>query len=201
MNQAELPDIKVIRTGFIINFFAVTLTLCVAFLLLQREYRSYTLRQTISQMQQQVRVADADDVENLKQSEKFRQSAQYVVEVQQFFDAPLLAHEFLLDLSLLKPDDLIFQSVSLSESITKQGNQNVVSYVININGNAKNLTVLDDFKQLLEEDALLQIEGFVVEIDETLQGRDEKTGIFPYRLGISLTPGKTAAATKEGDAS
>jgi len=202
VNQSELPDIKVIRTDFIINFIAVTLALCVAFFLLQREYRSYALGQTISQMEQQIRIADADDVISLRLSESFRESAQYIIEVEKFFNAPLLAHEFLYGLSRIKPEDLIFNSVSLSESTLKQGGKSLVKYTININGDAKNLTVLDDFKKVLVEADLLKIEGFDLEIDETLQGRDEKTGIFPYRISIALTPAKVVApAKKEGDAS
>ncbi|WPJ95035.1 hypothetical protein SH580_16525 [Coraliomargarita algicola] len=203
VNQSELPDIKVIRTGFIINFVAVTLALCVAFFLLQREYRAYSLGNTVAQMEQQIRVADADDRENLKLSESFRTSAQYIVEVEQFFDSPLLAHEFLYGLSVIKPDDLIFSTVSLTESIVKVDSQNVVAYNIVISGNAKNLTVLDDFKNILEEAELLEIPGFDLGIDETLQGRDEKTGIFPYRIAISLKPAKKAAPAKKegGDAS
>ncbi len=201
VNQSELPDIKVIRTDFIINFIAVTLALCVAFFLLQREYRSYSLGKTISDMEQQIRVADADDVENLKLSESFRSSALYVIEVEKFFDSPILAYDFLYKLSLIKPEDLIFNSVSLNESLIKQGAKDVVAYSINITGDAKNLTVLDDFKKVLEEAELLQVAGFDLEIDETLQGRDEKTGIFPYRLAVSLTPTKAAEpkASEEGD--
>ncbi len=193
VNQSELPDIKAIRTDFIINFVAVTLALCVAFFLLQREYRSFTLGKTISNMEQQIRVADADDIENLKLSESFRESAQHIVEVEKFFDSPLLAHEFLYGLSAIKPKDLIFNSISLNESVIKQGGKDVVSYNINLTGDAKDLTVVGDFKKMLEQAVILKLPGFEMEISETLQGRDEKTGIFPCRLAIALVPVKPAA--------
>lgn len=188
VNQAELPDIKVVRTDFIINFIAVTITLCVAFFLLQREYRTFALVKTIKGMEQQIRVAGSDDVENLKRSEAFRESAQYVVEVEEFFDAPLLVHEFVYKLTSMRPEDLVFNSVSLSENTVKHSNKDVVVYSINITGDAKNLTVLDDFKKTLFEEEFLQVPSLVLEVDETLQGRDEKTGIFPYRVAITLTP-------------
>lgn len=203
VNQSELPDIKVIRTDFIINFIAVTLALGVAFFLLKREYSSYSLGNTISKMEQQIRVSDSDDIENLKLSEAFRSSAQYIVEVEKFFNAPLLAHEFLYNLSEIKPEDLIFNSISLNESSAKIGGKDLVSYGINISGEAKNLTVIEDFKKILEEADLFKVAGFDLEIDETLQGRDEKTGIFPYRLAITLAPEKKAApeGSEEEDAS
>lgn len=201
VNQSELPDIKVVRTDFVINFVAVTIALCVAFFLLQREYRSYSLAKTISGMEQRIRVADSDDVENLKLSESFRDSAQSIVEVEKFFKSPILAHEFLYGLSTIKPDDLIFNSISLSESIVKQGGKNVVSYSVNLTGDAKDLTVVGDFKKVLEQAELFQFPGFELEISETLQGRDEKTRIFPYRLAIKITPVKQATPKSgEGEA-
>ena len=199
VNQSELPDIKVIRTGFIINFIAVILALCAVFFLLQREYRAYSLGETIADMEQQIRAAEADDAENLKLSEAFRSSAQHVIEVEKFFGSPLKAHTFLYGLSAIKPEDLIFNSVSLGETSIKQGAKNVVAYNVNIAGDAKSLTVLDNFKQVLEEAPLLQVDGFALEIDETLQGRDEKTGIFPYRLAISLVPSANAAPKTGGE--
>lgn len=196
--QSELPDIKVVRTEFIINFIAITLALCVAFFLLQREYRAFVLRNTIADMEQQIRVADADDVQNLKSSEAFRGSAQYVIEVEKFFISPLQPYTFLYTLSEIKPEDLIFNSVSLGESVVKQEGKDTVAYKINIAGDAKSLTVLDDFKKILEDADLFQIDGYDLQIDETLQGRDEKTGIFPYQLAISLTS-KVKAAPKAGE--
>lgn len=202
VNQSDLPDIKVIRTDFIINFIAVTMALGVAFFLLQSEYHTYALGRTTSDMEQRISAANPDDVENLKLSESFRESAQYIAEVEKFFNTPLLAHEFLYGLSKIKPADLIFNSISLSESIIKQGGKNTIAYGINLAGDAKDLTVIDDFKKVLEQDQLFQIPGFEMEISETLLGRDEKTRIFPFRLAITLTPAiKAAPKNEEGDAS
>jgi hypothetical protein len=198
VNNEELPDIKAIRTDFIVNFFAVALALGVVSFLLQREYKVYSLAQTVAGMEQQIRAADAEDAASLKLSEDFRSSAQYIIEVQKFFDAPMRVHEFLYGLSLIRPDDLIYNSVSWGESVTKQGGKNVVSYTINIKGDAKNLTIVGDFKKMLIGDPLFQIPGFELQINETLQGRDDKTGIFPYRLEISLIP---SSGTKAGGAS
>jgi hypothetical protein len=203
VNQAELPDIKVIRTDFIINLIAVILALGLTCFLLQREYRSYVLSKTVSELEQQIRVADADDQASLKYSKSFYDAAQYVVEVEKFFDAPILAHEFLYRLSELRPKDLIYNSVSWDESVIKVGEKNVVKYTVNISGDAKDLTVIGDFKNIIESAELFQISGFDLLVSETLRGRDEKTRIFPYRLAISLTPSKPAPkkASQEGDAS
>jgi len=202
VNQSELPDIKVVRTDFIINFIAIALACGVAFFLLQREYRSHTLGQTIVDIEQRISAADAEDAASLKLSWSFRDSAQYIVEVESFLNTPLRVHEFLYSLSGVKPQDLIFKSISLSESAPAKG-ASALSYTIRITGDAKSLTVIDDFKKILTEADLLKLPEFDLEINETLQGRDEKTGIFSYSLAITLTPNKKAAPKKSegGDAS
>jgi len=200
VNQSELPDIKVIRTDFIINFIAVTLACCAAFFFTQKEYRAYSLTKTIEDMEQQVRLADVEDAQNLKLSESFRSAAQYVVEVEKFYNAPLMAHDFLYNVSVIKPADLIFNAVSLNESFVKLAGKETVTYNINITGDAKNLTVLDGFKKVLEGAKLLQAPGVELQIGETLQGRDEETGIFPYQLTITLTPVASGNSAKGGDA-
>ena len=132
-------------------------------------------------------------------SESFRESAQYIIEVEKFYDSPILAHQFLLSLASIKPDELIFDTVSLSESTWKDGAKEVVAYSISISGDAKNLTVLEDFKTILSEKDLLNIDGFEVEIDESLRGRDERTGIFPYTIEVTLAPIKSKAGSSGDD--
>jgi hypothetical protein len=179
VNQSALPDIKVVRTDFTINVVALMLALGVVFFLLQREYRTYSLGNTIASMELRILMLDPDNVKNLKLSESFRESAQYIVEVEKFNNFTLLAHQFLYDLSVIKPEDLIYRTVSLSEAVEKQGTQSTVIYNINITGDAKDLIVVGEFKEVLEAAELFQIANFDFEVNETLEGRDEKTGIFP----------------------
>ena len=60
--------------------------------------------------------------------------------------------------------------------------------------------MLDGFKKVLEGAKLLQAPGVELQIGETLQGRDEETGIFQYQLTISLTPVASGNSAKGGDA-
>ena len=91
--QSTLPDIKVVRTDFIINAIAVALALIAAFTVLQREYRAFSLNRAIASMQQSIGETEANNNQNLQASERFRESAQSVVELQDFFRAPFAAHQ------------------------------------------------------------------------------------------------------------
>jgi len=192
---SELPDIKVIRTGFIINFVFIVLMLTVGFYVMQREYRAHGLGQTIAEMEERIRIAEADDSANLKLSREFRDAAAHVAEVEKFYAAPFLVQDFLIQITQMRPEQLIFKQLSVVESPLKEGTSQVVSYRINVSGEVRSLTVLDQFKGALSELDLFNYEGYVLDIDETLQGRDAETGIFPYTLRITLKPEKAAPAT------
>jgi hypothetical protein len=194
--QATLPDIKVIRTDFIINFFALGLLLLTVFFLLQREYHAYSLRATIEDMERRIRVAEADDKDSLQLSARFRKEAARVVELQRFYSSPWPAHEFLAELAQLKPQDLSFSRVQFAETIAKKGAK--LGYGIQIAGDVRELTVLNAFKTALQGSAFFNPEGFVCVVNESMQQRDAKTGIIPFQIAIALNVEAPAAASEGG---
>lgn len=51
VNAAELPDIKVVRTNFIVNSIAVALALGMVFLIGKREYSARVLEAEVSNLE------------------------------------------------------------------------------------------------------------------------------------------------------
>ncbi len=204
--QSTLPDIKVVRTDFIINFIAVVLVLIAVFTLFEREYRASSLRSSIAGMEQRIRAAEADDNLHLKQSARFRESAQSVEDLQHLFRAPFTAHEFLAALSSLKPDGLIFSRVQISEAVVtpkRKGRggaaaKSQMAYTISITGAVRELTILTQFKGALQAAPSLNFEGFEVVVDESMNQRNATTGITPFKVSISLAPAAQPAAAKGG---
>lgn len=185
VNPSKLPDIKVIRTDFIINSIAVTLLIGAAALLIQKEYRIWVLSNTIEGLEEQVTEASPANEANLKKSSEFRDVAKDVAEVEAFFLAPFTAHEFLAELAQLRPESLIFNEVSLREV---EGDGRTVTYRIRISGEVRHLTDLDAFKGMLDGWDMLDVEGYSLSVDESVGDRDDATGIFPYRLSVDLLP-------------
>jgi hypothetical protein len=199
----------VVRTNFIVNSIVVGLLLLVICAFLQREYRAYALRGSINSMEQRIQASEADDNLNLKQSERFRESAQYVKEVQRFFRAPFAAHELLAELALLKPEGLIFTRVTYAETSSstkaKKGKRGKaaasaakMSYSINVGGDVRGLPVLAQFKSALQASSLLKPEGFEAVVMERMQQRNAKTGITPFEISISLKPELSSVPSKGG---
>lgn len=197
VNASGLPDIKVIRTDFVINFVSLVLMFSVAFFVLQREYRAYALSQTIADMEQRIRVAKADDSASVELSQEFRDAAAHIAEVEKFYATPILPQDCLTQLTQMRPEQLIFEQISFIESAQKNEAGEVVTYRINISGEVRSLTVLDEFKGELSNWELLNYEGYALDIDETLRARDADTGIFPYTLQITLSPVKDSPSDSQ----
>jgi len=194
VKTSELPDIKVVRTDFIINFVVIVLMLTLGFYVLQHEYRFYVLDKTIAVMEQRIQIAEPEDTMSLKLSREFTDAAEHIAEVEKFYAAPFQVQDLLIQLTQLRPEQLIFKQISVVESLAKEEAAQVVSYRINVTGEVISLTVLDEFKGALAALDLFNYAGYTLDIDETLQGRDAESGIFPYTLQITLKPVKPAPA-------
>lgn len=189
VDSSKLPDIKAIRTNFIVNFFAVAFLLTTGILLTQREYRAWAVGNVIEQLGQQVQEAKPENSASLKLSKQFVQAGKKVAEVELFYLAPFTAQEFLVELADFRPAETILKTISFQESSPKKAkNKNALSYSIRLAGEVDNLTDLDVFKGRLSEWDFLQLEGYELSVSETMQGRNEATGTFPYTLNISLQP-------------
>lgn len=191
--ESTLPDTRVIRTIFLLKTALYTALLFLAVFILEREYQAHLLRQSIDELKQQVQSASSADTSRLNKSKQFRTLAMNIKELQQFFRAPMIAHESVVELSAIKPEELVFTNLSFSESVVKvKGKksskpENKVIFKLDISGNVQDLTVLTKFKRELEESKLLNPSGYRVSIDESIEQRDAETGIIPFTLTVSLT--------------
>ncbi|MDA9589163.1 hypothetical protein N9V19_00220 [Opitutales bacterium] len=191
--KSSLPDIKVVRTGFIVNFVIITFVLIAIFSLLHRQYYANSLRTTIDLTEARVRQAEPEDRLRLENSERFRKAAQSIEELERFYRAPYFADEFLINISQLKPEGLIFSRLSFSERVIeakvikkKTKIPARMTYNINIAGEVSELIILTEFKAAIEASPLMNPEGYSVVVDESIQQRSAETGITPFQLRISL---------------
>ncbi|MEM1223646.1 MAG: hypothetical protein AAGH40_12895 [Verrucomicrobiota bacterium] len=183
-----LPDIKVVRTNFIINFLAVSLVVITGVYLLQKEYRVFALNRSISNLQQQINTSNADNNKYLKLNQRFSEAANYVLELQSFYSAPFKPHQLIAELSGSKPDEMRFTKLSISESVISKNK--VVSFNINIRCEVPDLTILNSFKSILSESTLLQPDGYTAVIVESFQAKDVQTGFFPCSVSVVIEPVK-----------
>ena len=196
-NSAALPDIKVVRTNFMINFVCVTAALVFIYFALEREYSAFTLGQTIVNMEQQIESSARADKANLALSNEFRDASLEIIDIEHFFAAPLKAHEFLVDFVQLCPKAATVRSIAFSEAINHGAPGGAkVEYRMNVSGEVSDPLVLGEFKNSIETSGVLNVDDLEPSIDESLQRRNVDTGIFPYRISIVLVAEKKPVEKK-----
>ena len=187
---STLPDIKVVRTDFIINSIALGLAVFSAFFLFQREYRANSLAGVVADLEHQVADATPQDKKNVATNEEFRSSGRYIEELQKYYNTPFDPHELMVKMSNLVPAGLVFNQIVMDETVVKQGKESYVGYQIRINGSVSDLPILEQFKGVLRESDFLNPEGYTADVGETVSAPDAVTRIFPFQMTIQVEPSK-----------
>lgn len=187
-NPSTLPDIKVVRTDFIINFIAILLVVSIGAFILQREYRAWSVGSAVADMKDRIRMAEPDDSIFLKQSESFRRAGRYIQDLERFYQAPFYAHELLYELSQVHDEDLIFKSLSFSEAAVQYKKKPAVKYRMDITGEVRDLTTLDDYVVSLRNMELFEVENYMLQVAEDPRQRNPATGLYPYSINLTLSP-------------
>lgn len=182
----DLPDIKPIRTGFLINVAAVSICLILAYLFIQQEVKRMTLGNAIQTTRATVQETQATNSANLRKSADFVREAKKMEDLSEFYDSPVTAYNFLLDLSEIRPEGLIFDSITFREIETIVRRQVQKTYELAINGKTKDLIRLNEFKAMLS--AMDAVEEYGGQVNENIQPPNETTGIYPYTIEVQLTP-------------
>ena len=199
--KSTLPDTRTIHSNFIVKLVIFTAFLIVTVIVLQREYQGYTLRQAISGLEQQVQIGSEADRLRLKKSDQFRELALDVIELQRFYRAPVLAHDYLVELALVRPEGLTITQLTLSEFVIKvkvgEKTKPQAVFRLNISGKVQELPVLTQFKRELEKSNLLHPSGYSIEISETIDQRDTATGIIPFQLTVLLETNKDKSSANK----
>jgi hypothetical protein len=187
-NPAKLPDIKVIRTNFAVNFVAVTLAFVFVFFAFKREYRAYSLGDDVEIMQGRVDASGPQDKAMQEMSAQFKAETASILDLEKFFNTPILAHEFMMGLSAVRSEDFVFNSIGFSETLHSKGKSLAVGYKLTLAGEVQDPLILEEFRQTLQAADFLQYETLDTYVDESLGGRDAGTGVFPYSIVVTLVP-------------
>lgn len=112
---AQLPDIKIVRTDFAIVCGCILLPVLLSVVLLYHYLRVEESRDHIALLQRQVDQQAAMDTEITAMNRLFEQEAQKIQEVTLFLQQELDPVIILQKLIQLKPADIAYQNMSISE--------------------------------------------------------------------------------------
>jgi hypothetical protein len=115
-NRERLPDTKVVRTYFFVNFTAVMLVLCLALGVWYQEYRIGVLDHQVTDWQVQIAQNQKSAVEAVALSNKFAAEEKKIRELGVFLQRRLVLSQFMVHLGKSLPAALVIDAVDIRET-------------------------------------------------------------------------------------
>lgn len=191
-----LPDTKVIRTGFLINFIAISLTLLVLTLYVIKEYSLQSLTAQVRQLEVQVADNTSSNRSILDASKRFKQSASIMEEVIAFDTQQLDFPLFLKELSLVLPGRVVLSVIEMKSLMGGDAKAPAPFMRVDLSGRilgGAELTpsqVLSNFQDALRE--LPSVGGRPLQMDLIQFKRNNELGYFDFTLQVMIPPESAA---------
>ncbi|MDP0501914.1 MAG: hypothetical protein Q7P63_17615 [Verrucomicrobiota bacterium JB022] len=152
VNEAALPDTKVVRTNFLYNFGAIALLVCLLSFAVFNEFRIQVAKQAVASNQQEVDRLHTTHLRGVRQSTEFRKESEKLQQVADFSQDSLSRSELLVVLAEQGLEDIVLNSFSFRPIVATTGRgrsaKRTITYELVFDG-----TILDRDRavELLEE--------------------------------------------------
>ncbi len=184
-----LPDIKVIRTDFLINSAGILIPLILVGMLIYSHVSEATLENRIADLDAIIAQRDPQNNRFLQQNRAFNDEAKKLNEVSKFLTQGTDPVALLLDFIELRPEFIAYRQVSIrreSRQIAK--NQSATFNAVTLTGSlrgsaAEELLQMDAFQDLLRKHP--QFGHLVTDVQTTVQ-RNVAADVFDFTMNISL---------------
>ncbi len=187
-----LPDIKQVRTGFLVNFIAITLALVALSWTVATEVEIHNVNRDIDRAQGQINDSSRANTKNLANSKQFVTKSKSLQFAAKFFAEKLPPLDLLNCLLDARPDNILFDTVELSPFIIDLGsNKKAITQRIIVSGTLASETSLglDNFvKKILANPV---VKSRVVDPDKNLKTEtkhDSAAGVFKFTITLTLKP-------------
>lgn len=190
-NAETLPDIKVVRTGFLLNLVTISLACVLLGLLVYREYRISTISSAVSAMRANIASTSAADRANVRMSNEFEKVEKQVAEFIAFHNVPGGAADLVHAIAEMQPREVVLNSISFSPTVTRRGRREIVHYQLVLNGTVTDAEdrlatdIITDYRNAYSEMELIrpyfessELSGF---------SRDDVLGLFNFTIQVTLT--------------
>ena len=178
-----LPDIKVIRTKFLINVFFIILLCVLVALFGYQEFNKIGLRQSIESLRAEVESRSGSNRKITKQSNEFRALANKIDDIETFTSNPIRPAWLLVELSRVRTQDVVYDTISYSRFWDNSAKEEV--YRVRLGGKGRTTADISELKNRL---AILDVEeGWYVEVaEEGNPSKDVTSGIFSFVIALDI---------------
>jgi hypothetical protein len=192
-----LPDTKVIRTGFLLNFIAIAIALAALSAYLVKEYNLQGLIREVNKLTVQVDGNQSLNRSILDVNKKFRQNAAVVEEAIAFDFQPVPLSDLIAELSGSLQEGMLLKSIQIKYGDDSPDSNSGVSMLAIMAGRVLEeapgtpAEILDNFQNAIRELPLLGER--TVNMDMMNFGRDNEFGYFDFTLSVEIQMEKPAA--------
>jgi len=188
----SLPDIKQVRTGFIVNFIAITFALVALGWMLVTEVEIHKVNTDIDHYSAQVDALKPANSKDLASSAKFVNTSKPLQFAAKFFSEKLSPLDIWSSLLDARPDDILFDTVDIqSIELDLGANKKARTQRIVISGTltSNNLLSLNDFVNKIQAGPVFKarITGDLKDRRIETKG-DQAAGIFTFIVTLTLKP-------------
>jgi len=195
-NVDALPDIKVIRTDFLLNFVAGIVALACLGFVLYNELSIRSLSGQASELREEVNSLNAANQRSLRANSQFVAKSSRVNQIVSFRDIAISPSLLLQRITLpqdeggLVPTDMTLNSVSLSTRFTGAGRNITTNRSVIVNGviyGDEELTTSDLLRSYVSQIPQDEIIGeFIADVEQDSPDYDAEFGTLTFRFIIIL---------------
>ncbi|MDA9763982.1 MAG: hypothetical protein P8L44_19200 [Opitutales bacterium] len=188
-NADALPDIKVIRTRFFVNFVALVIPLFVAIMWIQNEMSLNYLKGSIAELAEEKASMQSTNNELVELSREFLKESAKIESLDEYYYNLFPVSDYLVTLSDQVREDMVVSSLELKKSNRVSGNDvidvwesRIAGYVAHVDQEA--ITRVNNFVEEIGKEELLE-----PHIDEAFLdnlARDQETDTLNFVVSITM---------------
>ncbi len=180
----QLPDIKVVRTKFIVNFIFLAIFFALLVVVGYREISKIGLRQSISSLQSEVDSRSGPNKQLTTLSRDFRMLANKMDDIKSFKDAPIRPAWLLIELSRIRTQDVVYDAIGYENFWDNTAKEEI--YKVRLSGKGRTTADIAELKSRL---AILEVgEEWVINVlEEGNPSKDSTSGIFSFVIALEIS--------------
>ena len=196
-NTETLPDTKVIRTGFLLNFVGISLAAVCLTMYGYREFNLQGLASSVRELEAQVEAATNADRQFLDQNKKFTQSAELVSEAIAFDAEPVKYYDFLAEIEKSVQTGMQLTGITLQHSGAEPGKSGIPPFNIELVGRVLENSpvtpaqVLSNFQESIR--TLPSLSQKEMQMEMIRFNRNNQFGYFDFTLLVKISVKKAPA--------
>ena len=189
-NVETLPDIKAIRTDFVINYGVILFAAALLVFFLKNEFSIMAVGRDIQDFETKISENSGANNNNLRLSGQFNNLSKEISELADFTDVPIKPSELILKFTEIKPENMLFESISYDTyTIKLDDRKNAPGKRISIRSTvvgtpAAVTQLVTEFVETLQNLEMIQESMHKVELQSLV--RDEELGLFNCSIRIEL---------------